>query len=60
MRTLIREVVADLDDTTSEIVFVIHWAGGVHTDACQNGVEGKETRPLTTSLRLSGNWSYCQ
>lgn len=32
VRTLINEVVADLDDGTSEIVLVIHWAGGVHTE----------------------------
>ncbi|NKL24678.1 MULTISPECIES: recombinase family protein [Rhizobium] len=32
VRTLINEVVADLDDGTSEIVLVIHWVGGVHTD----------------------------
>ena len=32
MRTLINEVVADLDDGTSEIVLVIHWVGGVHTE----------------------------
>ncbi|KWV45431.1 DNA recombinase [Rhizobium altiplani] len=32
VRTLINEVVADLDDGTSEIVLVIHWVGGVHTE----------------------------
>lgn len=32
MRTLINEVVADLNDGTSEIVLVIHWVGGVHTE----------------------------
>lgn len=32
MRTLINEVVADLDDGTSEIVLVIHWVGGVHAE----------------------------
>ncbi|ASY73940.1 hypothetical protein SF83666_a43520 (plasmid) [Sinorhizobium fredii CCBAU 83666] len=32
VRTLIHEVVADLDDVTSEIVLVIHWVGGVHTE----------------------------
>jgi hypothetical protein len=28
VRTLINEVVADLDERTSEIVLVIHWLGG--------------------------------
>lgn len=32
VRTLIHEVVADLDDAPSEIVLVIHWVGGVHTE----------------------------
>ena len=32
VRTLINEVVADLDDGASEIVLVIHWVGGVHTE----------------------------
>ncbi|WP_234897197.1 recombinase family protein [Sinorhizobium medicae] len=32
LRTLIHEVVADLDDVASEIVLVIHWVGGVHTE----------------------------
>lgn len=32
VRTLINEVVADLDDRTSEIVLVMHWVGGVHTE----------------------------
>ncbi|WP_234705405.1 recombinase [Sinorhizobium meliloti] len=31
VRTVIHEVIADLDDVTSEIVLVIHWVGGVHT-----------------------------
>lgn len=31
VRTVIREVVADLDDDASEIVLLIHWAGGAHT-----------------------------
>jgi DNA invertase Pin-like site-specific DNA recombinase len=31
-RTVIREVIADLDDDASEILLVIHWIGGVHTE----------------------------
>src|SRR5204863_4992968 len=31
VRTLIVEVVADIDDAASEIVLVIHWLGGVHS-----------------------------
>ncbi|MEZ0016585.1 recombinase family protein [Sinorhizobium fredii] len=32
VRTVIHEVIADLDDMTSEIVLVIHWVGGIHTE----------------------------
>ncbi len=32
VRTVIREVVADLDDNASEIVLLVHWAGGAHTE----------------------------
>lgn len=32
IRTLIHEVVADVDSTGGEIVLVIHWKGGVHTE----------------------------
>ncbi|UFS85005.1 recombinase (plasmid) [Rhizobium sp. T136] len=31
VRTVIHEVIADLNDVTSEIVLAIHWVGGVHT-----------------------------
>src|SRR5689334_4146649 len=32
VRTVIREAVADLDDATAEIVIVVHWTGGAHTE----------------------------
>jgi hypothetical protein len=32
VRILINEVVADIDDTTSEIVLIVHWAGGAHSE----------------------------
>ena len=32
MRTLIQEVVADIDDDASEIVIIVHWTGGVHSE----------------------------
>jgi len=34
VRTVIHEVVADIDDTASEIALLIHWIGGVHTELC--------------------------
>ncbi|WP_336953045.1 recombinase family protein, partial [Sphingobium aromaticivastans] len=32
VRTLIQEIIADIDGDASEIVLLIHWAGGVHTE----------------------------
>ncbi|CDO38549.1 putative insertion sequence ATP-binding protein [Novosphingobium sp. KN65.2] len=32
VRTVIQEVVADIDDATSEIVLMVHWIGGIHTE----------------------------
>jgi len=32
VRTLIQEVVADIDDDASEIVIIVHWTGGVHSE----------------------------
>ncbi|MCK1590601.1 recombinase family protein, partial [Bradyrhizobium sp. 169] len=32
VRTLIHEVVADIDDAASEIALIVHWVGGVHSE----------------------------
>jgi hypothetical protein len=32
VRTIIREVIADIDDEAAEIILVIHWMGGIHTE----------------------------
>jgi hypothetical protein len=32
VRTLIDEVVADVDSSAAEIILVIHWKGGIHTE----------------------------
>ncbi len=32
VRAVIQEAVADLDDNTAEIVILLHWAGGAHTE----------------------------
>ena len=32
VRTLIQEVICDVDDDASEVVLIIHWRGGVHTE----------------------------
>ncbi len=32
VRTVVQEAIADLDDRTAEIVILIHWVGGAHTE----------------------------
>lgn len=32
LRTLIREIVADIDPQAGEVILIIHWKGGVHTE----------------------------
>lgn len=32
VRTLIENVIADIDDDTFEVVLTIHWVGGIHTE----------------------------
>ena len=32
VRTLIHEVVADIDDAASEIALIVHWVGGAHSE----------------------------
>jgi hypothetical protein len=32
VRTVVHEVVADLDEAAGEIVLLVHWAGGIHTE----------------------------
>jgi hypothetical protein len=32
IRTLIHEIVADIDAETGEIILIVHWQGGVHTE----------------------------
>jgi hypothetical protein len=32
LRTLIRDIVVDVDDQAGEVVLILHWQGGVHTE----------------------------
>jgi DNA invertase Pin-like site-specific DNA recombinase len=44
-RVLIREIIADVDDASSEIVLVIHWQGGRHTEVrTAKSVNGRTQR----------------
>jgi hypothetical protein len=57
VRTLIREVIADVDVAAGEIVLVIHWQGGVHTELRvprrRRGRHGHETaKDIVAAVRV--------
>jgi DNA invertase Pin-like site-specific DNA recombinase len=57
VRTLIHEVIADVDVAASEIVLVIHWQGGVHTELRvprrRRGHHGHETaKDIVAAVRV--------
>ncbi len=46
VRTVIHEVIADIDPEAAEIVLVVHWVGGVHTrSGCPNVGVASATAP---------------
>lgn len=62
VRLLVHEVVADVDEGTSEIVLVIHWVGGRHTELRvpknKTGRHGRTTGEDATEVvrRMAGRW----
>jgi plasmid stability protein len=62
VRLLIRELVADVDDVRSEIVLVIHWHGGRHTELRvpknKTGRHGHRTSDEARDIvrRMAGRW----
>ena len=51
LRSLIEEIVTDVDEKGSELLFRIHWAGGVHTALrVQKNRTGKHGRTTTGSV----------
>jgi hypothetical protein len=63
VRTLIEEIVADIDPTTSEIVLVIHWRGGQHSELRApkpaSGEHRKRAPEAADALirEMAGTWS---
>lgn len=57
VRVLIEEIVADVDEQRDEIVLLIHWSGGHHTElrasrkACRRGLPREELQLVVTTLR---------
>ena len=58
MRTLIQEVVADIDDNAAEVILVVHWMGGIHTEqfVYRDDDAASATAPRPTSSPPSGYW----
>src|SRR3546814_10692299 len=61
VRTLVHEVIADIDDDASEIVLLIHWVGTVHTElrlpkrrrGQRNSRSEEHTSELQSLMRIS-------
>ena len=56
VRELIREVIADLEAVRGEIVLIVHWIGGVHTELClprrRRGQRNSATKEIVEAVRL--------
>jgi excisionase family DNA binding protein len=62
VRLVVREIIADVDEGTSEIVLVVHWQGGRHTEMRvpknRSGKHGRCTGAEAVDVvrRMSGRW----
>ena len=63
VRALIEDIIADIDEATGEIVLVIHWKGGRHTELRtrkpKSGEHGARTsnEALGVIREMAGKWS---
>jgi excisionase family DNA binding protein len=63
LRTLVKDIVADVDDTTREVVLTIHWRGGQHSQVRvtkpRSGEHGCRTpdQALAVMRSMAGKWS---
>jgi DNA invertase Pin-like site-specific DNA recombinase len=63
VRTLITEIITDVDETAGEIVLVIHWKGGQHSELRvrkpKSGEHGRQTpeQALAVVRSMAGRWS---
>ena len=63
VRALITEIVADVDEAAGEIVLVIHWKGGQHSELRvrkpRTGEHGCSTpeQALAVMRSMAGRWS---
>jgi hypothetical protein len=47
IRTLIEEIVVDIDQTANQVVMLVHWPGGQHTE-----LASRNRRPANTTIGL--------
>ncbi len=63
IRTIIEDIIADIDEETGEIVLVIHWKGGRHTELRvmkpKPGEHGAKTSEQALGIirEMAGRWS---
>ena len=63
LRTLVKDIVADVDDETREVVLTIHWRGGQHSQLRvvkpRSGEHGCRTpeEALAVMRSMAGRWS---
>ena len=63
LRTLVKDIVADIDDATREVVLTIHWRGGQHSQVRvakpRSGEHGCRTpdEALAVMRSMAGKWS---
>jgi hypothetical protein len=63
LRALVKEIIADIDDETREIVLTIHWQGGQHSQVRiakpRSGEHGCRTpdEALAVTRSMAGKWS---
>lgn len=54
VRTLVREIIVDVDRVAGEVILVIHWQGGAHTEvrvpARKRGQNSQHTPPETVEI----------
>jgi DNA invertase Pin-like site-specific DNA recombinase len=60
VRTLMREIVVDIDTAASEVILVIHWSGGIHTELRlprrRRGQNSRQSSPqLIDAVRILAN-----
>ena len=65
LRTLVTEIIADIDNTAREVVLVIHWRGGQHSQLRvripASGAHSVRTSEQAAKVMrsMAGHWSDC-